>query len=54
MDAVMEAAPGAWFAAPAKAEVGLENRGNAKVSQPTLIASPQPIDLKQITSFPAY
>ena len=51
MDAVMKQPQELGFAAPAKAEVGLENRGNAKVSQPTLIASPQPIDPETIQAF---
>lgn len=51
MDAVMNQPQELGFAAPAKAEVSLENRGNAKVSQPTLIASPQPIDPEIMQAF---
>lgn len=44
MDAVMNQPEELGFAAPAKVDASLENRGNAKVTQPTLVAGPQPID----------
>lgn len=51
MEAVMNQPEELGFAAPAKADASLENRGNAKLTQPTLIGSPQPIDPAAMQAF---
>lgn len=51
MEAVMNQPEELGFAAPTKVDVSLDNRGNAKVTQPTLIDGPQPIDPAVMQSF---
>lgn len=51
MESVMKQPEELAFAAPAKINASLENRGNAKVTQPTLINGPQPIDPAAMQAF---
>ena len=51
MESVMKQPEELGFAAPAKVDASLENRGNAKVTQPTLIDGPQPIDPTAMQAF---
>ena len=51
MDAVMNQPEELGFAAPAKVEASLENRGNAKLTQPTLVNAPDPIDPAAMQGF---
>ncbi len=51
MEAVMNQPQELGFAAPAKVNASLENRGNAKVTQPTLVNGPEPIDPAVMQTF---
>jgi flagellar hook-associated protein 1 FlgK len=44
MESVMQQPEELGFAAPASADTSLANRGTAKITQPTLVGGPQPID----------
>ncbi len=51
MESVMKQPEELGFAAPAKIDASLGNRGNAKVTQPTLVGGPQPIDPAAMQAF---
>ncbi|WOD10194.1 flagellar hook-associated protein FlgK [Pseudomonas sp. NyZ704] len=51
MEAVMNQPQELGFAAPATVDASLDNRGNAKVTQPVLVDGPQPVDPAAMNAF---
>lgn len=51
MESVMQQPEELGFAAPASADSSLANRGTAKITQPTLVDGPQPIDPAVMQNF---
>tara|TARA_R110001592_G_scaffold65634_5_gene201277 strand:+ start:33366 stop:35366 length:2001 start_codon:yes stop_codon:yes gene_type:complete len=51
MESVMQQPEELGFAAPASADTSLANRGTAKITQPTLVDGPQPIDPSAMQTF---
>lgn len=51
MQAIMNQPQELGFAAPVRADTSLENRGTAKITQPTLVSGPQPIDPARMGAF---
>ncbi|GGC87839.1 flagellar hook-associated protein FlgK [Halopseudomonas salina] len=51
MESVMQQPEELGFAAPASADSSLANRGTAKITQPTLVEGPQPIDPAVMQNF---
>lgn len=51
MESVMQQPEELGFAAPANADTSLNNRGTAKITQPTLVDGPQPINPSDMQGF---